>query len=303
MKILVVGANSFVGAGVTRALLSAGHRVAGLARSTESADAMAARGIIPLPGQIADVATKAALGDWDACIWASFLSLGAEQEAVAGLLAALKHSGRTFIFISGTAVVGIPTHDGAWDERSFAEDDDFVPPPWLAKRVATERLVLDAARTGLRTMIVRPPMVWGNGGSRQVPWVFDTAGKVGQACYLGHGLNVYSHVHVDDLADLYRRALEQGRSGAVYHAVAGEENFRSIAEAVGSALGVAARSIGFEAMAEVLGRAVTETAFALNSRSRCPRARSDLQWMPRHCGLIEDIRQGSYRARFGSGPR
>jgi nucleoside-diphosphate-sugar epimerase len=49
---------------------------------------------------------------------------------------------------------------------------------------------------------------------------------------MGLGLNLYSNIHVDDLAEAYALAHEKGTPGAVYHAVGGEANFRAVAEAV-----------------------------------------------------------------------
>ncbi|MFZ0500936.1 MAG: NAD-dependent epimerase/dehydratase family protein [Steroidobacteraceae bacterium] len=302
MRVFLVGANSYIGRSLAQLLLDNGHCVSALARSAQRARELSGRGIAPVAGQVHEVAAVTrALNEHDACVWLSFLSWRSERDAVLALLSALDGGGKTFVFTSGTAVLGSPSPAGDWCEDSFAEDDRFSPPAALVFRRDTEELVREFGRRNVRAMVVRPPMVWGRGGGRQVTWLFETAAKTGAVCYIGRGLNLYSHVHVMDLAELYRLALEGGSAGALYHAVAGEVCFRVMAEAVAHALGCPARSISLGQMSDILGRGTAEIAFGLNSRSRCPRSRAELGWAPKHLDLIEDIRHGSYRAAFGAG--
>ena len=201
-------------------------------------------------------------------------------------------------------MLGIPAPTGLWDERSFGEDDPFTPATHLAIRADTERYVRETAPGNCRAMVIRPPLIWGHGGSRQIPMIFDSVAKTGAACYVGAGLHVYSHVHVDDLADVYWRMLRNGRAGALYHAVAGEVDFRSIAESVAVAMGCTSRSMTFEEAVSMFGLQMARGTLAVNSRTRSPRAREELGWQPRHPDLIEDVRAGSYYRRFaGSGAR
>jgi nucleoside-diphosphate-sugar epimerase len=147
--------------------------------------------------------------------------------------------------------------------------------------------------------VVRPPMIWGHGGSKQTPAIFESARTTGAACYIGQGLNLYSHVHVDDLAEVYRLALEKGAGGALYHAVAGEVCWRAIAEGAAEAVGCGTRSLTLEAAKEVWGPFVGPLFFGVSSRSRSPRTRRELGWTPRHLDLLADVRGGSYRERYG----
>ena len=301
MRVLLVGANSYVGQSVAKLMLRRGFTVSALARTQEIAARLKDRGIAPVFGSISDIGrTTEGLRDYDACIWLSFLPLGEESAAVRALLADIEGRDKAFIFTSGTAVLGVQSEQGTRSDMSFAEDDPFIPFEPLRERVLTEHAVRAAANNGVRAIVIRPPMVWGNGGSRQIPWIFETVRKVGAACYIGYGLNAYSHVHVDDLADVYLRALRKGKPGALYHAVAGEANFRTIASAVADASDCPLRSVNFEEMSGLLGRSVARIGFAINSRSRCPRTHRELGWSPTHLDLIEDIRNGSYSRRFAS---
>src|SRR5258707_14051375 len=65
-----------------------------------------------------------------------------------------------------------------------------------------ENEVLNAKSQNVRSMVVRPPMVYGRGGSI-IPTVLLQAGrKAGIGLYLGSGENEWSPVAVDDLAAL-----------------------------------------------------------------------------------------------------
>src|SRR3546814_20911906 len=64
------------------------------------------------------------------------------------------------------------------------------------------------------------------------------------AIYAGEGANRWAAAHVDDVARLYRLALERHEAGARYHASAEEGvGLRDIANAIGAKLGVPTRSI------------------------------------------------------------
>ena len=123
----------------------------------------------------------------------------------------------------------------------------------------------------------------------------------GSACYLGAGLNLYTNVHVRDLAQVYRLALEKGAPGALYHAVAGEANFRSLAEAVAEVMGCKARSVTLDEAKEIWTPFIGPLFFGVSSRSRAPRTRRELGWEPKYLDVIDDIRNGSYRATYAPG--
>ena len=101
-------------------------------------------------------------------------------------------------------------------------------------------------------------------------------------------------LHVDDLAELYNLAIAKGQAGAVYHAVAGEENFRTLAEAVAKARGCATKSVSAEEAIEVWGPRNAPIYFCGCSRSRSPRSRRDLGWAPTKFDIVGDIIHGSY---------
>jgi len=177
---------------------------------------------------------------YDVIIQAAQLNLDEELQAVSAMLAAIKGSGKTFIMTSGTGVLSQRT-DGDWSEDTFAEGDDFVPSKYIGARLDTENLVRAATSKGIRAMVVRPPLIWGNGGCPVIAQLYQSAATSGAVCYIGRGLNLYSNVHVQDLAGVYQLAVEKGQPGALYHAVSGELNYRSLAEAIAARLDLPTR--------------------------------------------------------------
>lgn len=295
MKVLVIGATGYAGSHIARRMVHGGHAVWGIARSASGAERVSALGANPVAADLADMASlDPALAKVDAVIYAAQLLLEPEHEALGMLIERLAGSGKTLIFTSGTGVLSQKT-DGDWSDDSFAEDDAFVPSKWLTRRVETERLVRQAAGRGVRAMVVRPPMIWGHGGCGLIEAFFDSARQTGEVCHLGRGLNLYSNVHVEDLAAVYSLALDQGVPGALYHAVAGEVAHRTLAERVAAQIGCPVRSVDFEEAAAIWGKFLALIIMSTCSRSRSPRARRELGWEPRHLDMLSDVPHPAYR--------
>ena len=207
MRIFIVGAGGYLGEALANSFLSAGHAVAALARDADKAEAFSRKGLQPVEGQLADLRSLTAqVSEMDAVVLAAAIPFDQEWSVADALIGALEDSDKPFIMTSGTGVLSHETPRGEWREESYAEDDPFTPPPWIALRVETENKVRAASKRGVRAMVVRPPLIWGHGASKQVPAIFQSVKSAGAACYIGAGLNLYSHVHVDDLADVYRLA-------------------------------------------------------------------------------------------------
>jgi nucleoside-diphosphate-sugar epimerase len=299
MRTLIIGANGYVGSAVARKLRERGHALAGLARSDALAERLAANGIEPVAGNLTDLSALARTAStFDAAVFAPVVPFEEEAPALAALLGAFENTGRPFLYTSGTGVLSIETREGEWRQENYSEDDPYEAQHWLSMRVETENLVRRAADRGVRAIVIRPPQIWGRGGSKQIPAIFESVAKTGCACYVGAGLNLYSHVHVDDLAELYRLAIDRGIAGGLYHAVAGEINWRTIAEAVALVTESRARSVTFSEACEIWGPMYADLFFGVSSRSRSVRSRVELGWAPTVFDLIEDVRHGSYRAAY-----
>jgi nucleoside-diphosphate-sugar epimerase len=297
MRVLVIGATGYLGSHLARHLAGAGLSVSGLSRSAERDPIVAAAGATPIRGDLSQLAALLEMiRDHDATIYAAQLLLQEEHDALAAMLQALAGTDRALIFTSGTGVLARRT-DGYWDEDSVAEDDPFVPNKYIGFRHVTENLVRSAGLSGsLRAMVVRPPMIWGDGGCGHMVRFYRDAYRLGEVSYVGPGLNLYSNVHVEDLAEVFRLVLERGAPGALYHAVAGELNNRTIAEAVAHDAGVVARPISISDAIARWGKFDALVSMAVCSRSRSPRTRRELGWTPHHLDLLTDIGHANYRA-------
>lgn len=295
MRILIVGATGYVGYHAAQVLLGAGHEVVGTFRSPEGEAKLQVLGARAAPADLDRLETfDELLKEADATLYAAQLLLDPEHRAVSYFLDRLEGSGKSFIVTSGTGVLSQKT-DGLWSEDSFAEHEAFVPSKWLIRRTETEALVRAAAARGVRAMVVRPPMLWGNGGCGLIEAFYQSARMTGEVCYLGPGLNLYSNVHVEDLAQVYRLALERGEAGALYHCVAGEVAHRTLAQAVAREIGCGTRSIDFDEAERLWGKFLTLIIMSTCSRSRSPLARRELGWSPTHLDMIEEVAHPAFR--------
>jgi nucleoside-diphosphate-sugar epimerase len=292
MKVLVVGATGYIGSNCARHLAAVGHEVTGFARSEAGASRIRAAGHASFVGDIDDsVHLIERCRTADVTVFAPQLPVDQEAAVVSQLLDGLASTGRCFVFTSGTGVVGQRTA-GAWSEDTFTEFDPFVPPRSIARRAETEALVLEAKSRGLRSIVVRPPMVWGAGQFAATELIYESVRKTGSACYVGAGLNLYSNVHIKDLIELYRLVIEKGSAGSLYHAVSGELCYRVIAELVARRVRCGTRSVSMNEAIEIWGKFATLIVLGVSSRTRCPRARAELGWLPSHVNLIDSILSG-----------
>ena len=298
MKVFVIGASGYIGSHVARRLIAAGHEVVGFARSEASVAKVRALGAAPWIGDIEDLEALAGQArDADATIFAPQLpSQDDEYRTVDALLQALKGTRKSFVFTSGTGVLGQRTM-GEWSEDTFAEDDEFTPSKYILRRRQTELRTRVAAQDDVRAMVIRPPVIWGDGYHGFVDSILLSIEKTGKACYIGRGLNLYNNVHVEDLAELYCLALEKGEAGALYHAAAGELNNRMIAECVARQQGVETRSITPSEAMEIWNKFTVLVVQGVSSRSRSPRSRRELGWSPVHVDVAQAILDGELNGR------
>ena len=296
MKVFVIGASGFVGSGITRHLAQS-HEVRALARSTASADRITGLGAEPVSGSVEDLdALTGFAAEADAVVFVPQLMQDVEQTTVRALLDSYSGTNKTFIFTSGTGVLGQRTF-GEWSEDTFAEDDEFIPSKYLVTRRHTELLTRAAAQSGVRAMVVRPPAIWGAGFHPFVRDILTSIDKTGDACYIGRGLNLYTHVCLDDLAELYGRVLTDGTAGALYHAAGGELNNRMLAECVARANGTKTRSVNLEEAFEIWGKFTPLVTLGVSSRTRSPRSRRELGWAPKRTDVAQAILDGELNLR------
>ena len=296
MHVFLTGATGYIGGAVADALRAHGHAVTGLARSQESAEKLRARGIEPLIGDLGDAAAlRRVAGLADAVIHAGAIRgpemAGTDRVAVEAMLEGLADSGKAFLYTSGAFVYG-DTGDGIVDETHPLGATSIIV--W---RQAVERDVVAAAQRGVRSVVIRVPLVFGNGGSFIIPRFLGLARTEGFARYVGSGTNRWSTVHVDDLADLYVRALDRADAGSTFNAAAGlSVEWREIAKAISRTAGAGGNVASWpvEEARAVFGPYAA--GFVENQQLSSVRATSLLGWKAQRTSVLDDIEHGSYAA-------
>jgi nucleoside-diphosphate-sugar epimerase len=298
VRTLVTGATGYIGAVVAETLAARGHTVAGTARSAAAEAALAAGGYEPIQADLHDPEPLArAAAGYEAVVHTAATQdedMGpVEQAAVRALLAALAGSGKAFIYTSGVWVYG-----SAPPGRLLDEDTPPDPVALFAWRPALEAEVVAAAATGVRSIVIRPGMVYGRGGGPTNQFAAMAADGVPR--YVGDGENHWTLVHVDDLADLYALALDRAPAGTLVNGVV-EPPFRvrDIAEAAAVGAGFAAPPVPWpvsEAAAE-LGAGDAD-GVTRDHRISGARARALLGWEPAPRSPLEELRG---QADAGSG--
>jgi nucleoside-diphosphate-sugar epimerase len=290
MHVLLTGATGYIGSVVAEALIAAGHSVTGVARSDAAAGQISLKGVTPLRGDLTSPSSLAeGAKQADGVIHTGTTNDGRlDAEAVGALLDAVRGTGKPFIYTSGIWVLG-NTGDTPADETA-----PLKPIAMVAWRPAVETTVLDAAKTNVRAIVIRPAIVYGRGGGIPAELV-KSARETDAARFAGDGHNRWPMVHVHDLADLYVRAFEQAAPGTLLHA-ADDTSFSllEIAEAASAAARTGGRTISWplEEARKILGPYAD--ALVLDQRVSALKARTSLGWNPREHSIIEDLRHGSY---------
>ncbi|MCW3492718.1 NAD-dependent epimerase/dehydratase family protein [Microbacterium sp. SSM24] len=294
--IFITGASGYLGQAIAQRLLRAGHRVSGLVRSDAAAKSVTAQGITPVIGGLDDVASLD-LSGYDAIVDTATAD---HAPSTAAFIAALAGTDRTFVRTSGTGVY-TDLAGGVASEVVYREDDEFTPAEVVAARYRSDELVLAAKNDGVRTVVIRPAMVYGDGASEQLPLLLRQALSSGRSIFAETGENRWGNVYLYDLAELYLLALEKAPAGSVYNIASGECELREIADGIAQVLGQGAGvSVSLDTARETLGARWVDVALASNSRVDSTLARTELGWNPVGPTLLEDLVHGSYKRIWAS---
>lgn len=298
MRFFVIGGSGFIGSAVCRQLQERGHELVGLARSDASVAKLAAIGIQPLRGALGDIevlgeATRAADGIVQISTGGNLGNAAKNAEAALSstdtLLKAIAGTDKPYIYTCGT---GLWSDTGTIDpERVVTEDDPETVPYFYTHIGEIYRRMLAAAEHS-RAIVIHPAMVYGRTGGPIGPItrMFDGVRKHG-VVFVAPEDNAYTYVHVDDLADLYVRVLENSNARGSYFAAADDTvTTVDVAKAVSVAVGQSGDVVAVDhvALRRLNGRA-SEMDFWLNCRASGNKARAELGWTPVHPSVVADL--------------
>jgi len=249
VKVLVTGADGFVGAVLIRRLLGAGHAVTGTIRRNEDlrADRFTAeerRAVCWMPYELADdiSAREAAAGGFDAVY---------HLAAVASVAQAQRHPGATWNEnAGGTArlawelaqarqrgsgdpvvlVVSSIEVYGGGPAVARAEDDALAPvSAYAASKVGAETAALQEwRRSGLRVIVARPSPHTGPGQSdrafvpRYARRICAARRRGAPAITTGLLDGVRDFLHVDDVVEAYVGLVAKAQAGEIYNVASGQ---------------------------------------------------------------------------------
>ncbi len=203
-KIAVTGGGGFIGSGIVRELLARGDEVVVLGRNHYPDLEML--GAVCLQGDIADqefveraftgvesvfhVAAKA--GVWGK--WADYVRSNVIG-TVAVLKSCLRNGVANLVYTSTPSVVfGKDDLNGVDESCPYAKRSLCN---YAASKIIAEKLVLRANCKRLKTVAIRPHLVWGPGDPHLIPRLIEK-GKMGKLKIIGTGDNLVDICYIDN---------------------------------------------------------------------------------------------------------
>lgn len=233
-QVLVTGGGGFLGRAIVEHLLSAGYAVRSYARGDYPE--LRQRGVKVIRGDLNDLDAVQRACDGCAVVFHNAAKAGfwGDHESFYGpnvtgtqnILAACGRAGvGRLVFTSSASVV--------FGDADMEGVDESVPypshprSPYTATKAEAERLVLAAdSSPALRTISLRPHLIWGPGDTQIIPRILAQA-RAGKIMRVGAGKNIVDTTYIDNAAAahlLAAAALKDNRhaSGRAYFISNGE---------------------------------------------------------------------------------
>ena len=293
MRVVLTGSTGFIGSHILTELVGHGHEVVATVRDSAQADTVEARGA---KGVIVDLTDRSAfsgiLNGSDGAIHTASpgdaTSGDLDTAVLDAVIEAFDGTGRPFLPISGAWAFG--------DNVSITEESPLKAPALVSFRLPIEGRLL--ATNGVRGVVPLTSVAYGDGGGG-VPGVLlgSPRDDEGNLIMLGTGQQHWSTVHVADVADFFRRALEDETARGYYVLGNGAKStVAELTEAAAVAVGAPGAVPGSDDEArQRLGDYFAEVLL-LDQGTEATKAQTELGWVASHPTLVEEFRQGSYRA-------
>jgi nucleoside-diphosphate-sugar epimerase len=296
MNVTLTGSTGFIGSHILTELQEHGHEVTALVRDDAQAESVGAAGATPVVVDLYDLPTVTSMfGGADAAIHTASpgdaTSANLDSAVVDAATDAFAGTGKPYLHISGDWIYG--------DNLDITEESPINAPAMVAWKEPIERRVLDAA--GMRGVVIASSVAYGDGGG-SVPGLLlgSPRDDAGNLIMLGSGQQHWSTVHAADLADFFRRALEDESARGRY--IIGDGSNPTVAELTDAAA-VAASAPGALTGSDDEARARLGDYFAavllLAQAADAAKARAELGWQPSRPTLADEFRNGSYQMNGG----
>ena len=220
--VFVSGGSGFVGRNLIRALVARGDRVLALARSSSAQQAVAALGATPIAADLLTVSAAqmqgcetvfhaaAVVDEWGPRAWFEEINVTGtrhllEMARIAGVKCFV-HVGTEAVFAEGPPLVNL-------DETRLIPEHPL--PRYPATKAAAEKLVRAANCDELRTVVIRPRLIWGADDTSVLPKLVEAV-KKGQFAWINGGRYLTSTCHVYNVVEGALLAAEKGSGGEAY---------------------------------------------------------------------------------------
>ena len=212
MKVALTGATGFIGSHILTELQAHGHEVTALVRDDPQAAIVAARGATPTVLDLYDRAAVARLlSNADGAIHTASpgdaTSANLDSALSDAVIDAFAGTGKPYLQISGVWVYGA--------NSSVSEQSPYKAPALVSWREPIEGRVLGTR--DMRAVVIVSGAAYGDGGGG-IPGLLlgSPRDDTGNLIMLGTGQQHWPTVHVADLADFFRRVLEDDSARGRY---------------------------------------------------------------------------------------
>jgi nucleoside-diphosphate-sugar epimerase len=286
MRIFVTGGSGYIGRAVVAELVRRGHHVAALVRSDTASATVRGLGANAVHGSLESLdVIELAAREHDATVYLAAPTPpdGVAREAkVLDVLLRVAPDDHTIVYTSGAWVYG------SRGDAVIDEDAPVNPIPIVAWRPAHEERVLAARSRGVRAVVIRPAVVYGDGGG--IVGMLMASAKPGPVRVVGDGTNRWPMVRVDALAELYAAAVEQASANGIYNASsAASVPYVEIARAASRAAG---GNGSIEHLTPENAHAAMggfAEALAIDLRMSSEKAKRELGWDPHRPTVLEEL--------------
>ncbi len=223
----ITGVGGFIGLALAKRLIARGVTVRGLDHSPAAVARARSVGVHAEVGDVCDPALAKTLFDGAAVVihTAAVVTEGGDRalfdrvnvQGTRTMLDAASAAGAAFVHLSSVMVYGFTFPDGVDEDGPLRGEGN----PYCETKIASDAIVLDAARAGrARALVIRPGDVYGPGS---VPWVQRPLELMRKGLFVlpDGGRALLNHVHVENLVDATLLAVERGAWGRAFNVTDG----------------------------------------------------------------------------------